>query len=494
MISAELLPPAKSRIWLLSPPALRRAWLTMDQNPAAQAFAVSGIGRFVVWGAFCAALALTGQLSNAALGLTALTLLGIIAVPALRLPILTGASAFFFLLRPFRIDGWTNLTAQSATSLGVPTLALQSAAAAVVILFALAFLIWQRRFPQAFAARRPVIGLIGIWFALLAAAFVSPAGGALSSALWAFTGVLVSSLWILAYAAVDNKGKDPTPVWGRAALMRPFWGGSAAPIGKSFGYLNKFDAKDGTALGITRLKALKLAVWALILYGLLTVVEYALTSLFGVPKLQSAIMAFAAGEPLPVATSWASLVSNYFVDLLIISVWGHLIVATVRMCGYRIPRNTVNPLASRTLAEFWNRYFFYFKELLVDLFFYPAFLRFFKKQPKLRVAFATLCAAGLGNFLYHFMRETYIFADRPFWEAMMVFQSAAFYSLVLAAGLIVSQLRKKKPQPEDGVWAYHIRPRLGVIAFFCFLKVFDDISGEGTLAERAGFFTHLFAL
>ncbi|MEM9678101.1 MAG: hypothetical protein AAF890_08590 [Pseudomonadota bacterium] len=466
----------------------------MDQNPSAQVFAVSPVGRFVVLAAFCAAIALTGQLSTAAMGLVTLSLIGIIALPAHRLLVLTGASAFFFLLRPFRIDGWTNLTADKASALGLPTLALQGTAAATVILFAFAFMTWQRRYHSAFAAKRPVMGLILIWFSVLGTALLLPSGSALSATLWVFSGVFISSLWIFAYAAVDNKGKDPAPIWSRAALMRPFWGGSAAPIGKSFGYLNKFDAKDETALAVTRLKALKLAVWALILFAVLTAVEYVLQDVFGLPKLQSAILAYAAGNPMPITTNWASLLSNYFVDLLIISVWGHLIVAIVRMSGYCIPRNTVNPLASRTLAEFWNRYFFYFKELLVDLFFYPAFLRFFKKQPKLRIAFATLCAAGLGNFLYHFMRETYIFADRPFAEAMMVFQSAAFYSLALAAGLIISQLRKKKPQPKDGFWAYHVRPRLGVIAFFCFLKVFDDITGEGTLAERAGFFFNLFVL
>ena len=159
----------------------------------------------------------------------------------------------------------------------------------------------------------------------------------------------------------------------------------------------------------------------------------------------------------------------------------------MRLAGWRIPRNTRNPLASRTLAEFWNRYFFYFKEMLVDFFFYPAFQRFFKGNVKLRIAFATLCAAGLGNFLYHFMRETYVFADGDVWAKLAIFQSAAFYSLALAAGLIVSQWHGAKPKPKDGFLAYHVWPRLNVIAFFCFLKIFDDITGEGTFSERARF-------
>ena len=132
--------------------------------------------------------------------------------------------------------------------------------------------------------------------------------------------------------------------------------------------------------------------------------------------------------------------------------------------------------------------------MLVDFFFYPAFQRFFKKQPKLRIAFATLCAAGIGNFLYHFMRETWVFAWTPALETLPKFYSAIFYSLVLAIGLIVSQLRGRKPKPEDGFFAYHVRPRLGVILFFCMLKVFDDISGQGTFGERLTFFVSLFGV
>ena len=35
-------------------------------------------------------------------------------------------------------------------------------------------------------------------------------------------------------------------------------------------------------------------------------------------------------------------------------------IACVRMAGFRALRNTYRPLESRTVAEFWNRYAFYF--------------------------------------------------------------------------------------------------------------------------------------
>src|SRR6202790_3933785 len=99
---------------------------------------------------------------------------------------------------------------------------------------------------------------------------------------------------------------------------------------------------------------------------------------------------------------WASLVTAFLEEVFYISVWGHRIVACCRMAGFNALRNTYRPLSSRTVAEFFNRYYFYFKELLVDFFFYPVFLRYFKKNYKLRVVVSIFAAACFGNALYHF--------------------------------------------------------------------------------------------
>ena len=480
----------------LSPIKLRKAWLGIDENDRAVEFASSQVGAFAVCLAVIAALGLSFQLSFSALGLVSVSLLAMVALPSHRLLILSGASLFYFALRPFRIDGWSQLLRAKAEAISfLPhPLVLQFGAVGIVLALSLLFLLWQKKYSHATAAKRPVLTLCLLWGAMLLVALLTTTGSLINSIMWSVVGVSISSLWILAYSAVDAKGKDQTSTVSRAVFLRPFWGGGAAPIGKSYGYLNRFAAKSDDELAVTRLKALKLAVWALLLTAVLKIVTYVAYDVIGLTELQTAILAHANGSALPSSVNWGSLIANYLIDLLIISVWGHFIVSIVRMCGYRIPRNTVNPLASRTLAEFWNRYFFYFKELLVDFFFYPAFTKFFKKNLKLRIAFATLCAAGLGNFMYHFMRETYVFAEGDLLEKFTIFQSAAFYSLALAAGLIVSQWRGKKVAPEDGFFNYHVWPRVNVIAFFCFLKIFDDISGQGSLSERASFAVSLFGV
>ena len=467
----------------------RNQWLTMDTNPAAVAFAASRRGATVLWLVFCAVIALSGQVSVANQALAAAAILAVIHFPGWRMQIVTGASVLFFLARPFRIEQWRTLTDDLAAGLplAVDGDMLRLAGAALFLAFAAGFLTFARRAPGSLAARRPLLTLLLIWVAVLLSAMAAPSGGWTSAGLWTMTGVGISSVWMLAYAAADQKSGVAVPAYARAGMARPFWGGGAEGIGKSWGYLAKFDARTPEALGATRLKAVKLAVWALILTGIWQAAELVFRGWLGLQSIDGAVLDHAAGRQAGLVHAWASLVTSYLIDLLIISVWGHLIVAVVRMLGWGIPRNTRAPLASRTLAEFWNRYFFYFKEMLVDFFFYPAFVRWFKKSPKLRIAFATFCAAGAGNLLFHVMRETHVFATLGTMEALSQFQSAVFYSLALATGLIISQWRGVKLSPEMGFWRWHVLPRVNVFMFFCFLKIFDDLSGHGTFAERAAF-------
>jgi len=474
---------------------LRSAWLGIHENRKAIEFVQTPVGSLTLCTTVVLVISASQQLSVAALGLVFVTLLGMVLFPSRGLAILGASSAFYFAMRPFRIDGWSQLLKEQSGVLPFGgTMGLQLISVLTVFAVALGFLALQQKKPGLILSKRPVLALVSSWFGLFAVSLFVMPGTKSHALLWGVLGVWVSSIWIFAYSAVDAKGKDVTPLPMRALFLRPFWGGSAAPIGKSFGFLNRFAANDAESLAVTRLKALKLAVWALILTGILNASEFLAYDLLQLQVLQTAIVAHADGRSFGTAVNWSSLIANYFIDLLIISVWGHFIVTIVRMAGYRIPRNTVNPLASRTLAEFWNRYFYYFKELLVDFFFYPAFTRFFKSNLKLRIAFATFCAAGLGNFLYHFMRETYVFADGVSLETLAIFQSAVFYSLALALGLIISQLRNKKVRPQDGWFHYHVLPRFNVFFFFCFLKIFDDITGEGSFLQRADFAASLFGV
>ena len=48
-----------------------------------------------------------------------------------------------------------------------------------------------------------------------------------------------------------------------------------------------------------------------------------------------------------------------------------------------------------TVVGFWNRYYYYFKEIMVDFFFFPTFVSWFRKRPVLRLFAAVFMAVAV---------------------------------------------------------------------------------------------------
>ncbi len=168
---------------------------------------------------------------------------------------------------------------------------------------------------------------------------------------------------------------------------------------------------------------------------------------------------FLKGDDVPAPFGVLSIVANFPEQLLDIAVWGHAIVATARLAGFRVLRNTYRPLSSRTIAEFWNRYYYFFKEILVNVYFYPTYVRCFKRHPRLRLAFATFMAAGVGNFFFHILLDVRVMAEAGLIGTLKLFQTYAFYCVVLAGGIVISQLRARRPDRKRGLAAWAIRSR-----------------------------------
>lgn len=177
------------------------------------------------------------------------------------------------------------------------------------------------------------------------------------------------------------------------------------------------------------------------------------------------------------------------------AVWGGAIVACARLAGFRLLRNTYRPLESTSLAEFWNRYYFYYKELLVDHFFYPVFLRYFRANRKLRMFFATFMAACVGNLIFHFIRDIRFVAELGWWKALSGEASHAFYTFLLALGVGVSQMRAHNRERSRGWLRGRVLPCAWVVLFFCVLHVFDaPLDRVHSIWQRADFLSYLMGM
>ncbi len=351
-----------------------------------------------------------------------------------------------------------------------------------------------RRSPDGLLARRPVQVLLATEALLCALASAPFVHGAPRVALWAALSVLAAYTWFLAYAIVDQRSRQPSPLPFAFGAMHPFWGSSATPLGKGPTLLRRVQPRDANELAVTQLKGLKLLAWSVVLAATHRAAAWLLEERLGVPRLEAVQAAFVRGEAPGLAIGWISLGWAVASAALRLAVWGHQAIAIARLAGFRLPRNTWRPLASRTLADFWNRYYYYFKELLVEFFFLPTFLRAFRARPRLRVFVATFMAAGVGNAVYHFVRDLHLVATHGLAWAVGSYASYAFYCAALATGIALSQLRATSGRPAPTGRFAAIRGGLVVWTVVLLLHPFGNETRELSLAQRFAFVASLFGV
>jgi hypothetical protein len=365
---------------------------------------------------------------------------------------------------------------------------------AIVLAFAAALFWMAIRFRDSWFGRRPVATwLTGFALTVLAASYL-PRGTSLRNVSWEFLAVAGTYVWFIAYSLLDvtSKSRDSFP--RQLGTYQPFWGSTNTPFPKGAAYLRRIEAKNPEQLAISQLKGLKLLAWAIVLDLFMT---YAFTPFLhgylGIPFYEFAFYQSVHRLHFSCYMGWASLISEFLETMLALTIVGHTVIAVCRMAGFLALRNTYRPLSSRTLAEFWNRYYYYFKELLVDCFFYPTFMRYFKNYPRWRLFAATFAAAGFGNAFFHFFRDLNYIDQLGFWRALAGYQSSIFYMTVLAIGIGISQVRQREVK-NVGWIRDNLLPMLSVTSFFCILRVFDYTHQRYPISESFRFLGHLLNL
>jgi hypothetical protein len=340
----------------------------------------------------------------------------------------------------------------------------------------------QRRFSLALPSRWPVLSLMLLYFgSLLLGDYLN---GYPRVWLYSFVNALGAYVWYLAYALRDNDPSQRSPLWFELATFHPFYSGTWLPIGLGAANLRHLEAKNSRELAICQLKGIKLLLDCLMLLLLWKYIPqmYAATGLTHFASL--------APDQLQARCTrlqcWALLLCGFLETCLAAAVFGNLLVASARMGGFQLLQQTYKPLRARSLTDFWNRISYYFKQTVVDLFFYPAFLGYFKKIPLLRWVFAIFMAAAVGNVAYHFRQFPDLAAAGGLVQTFQNMQVYFVYCAVLCLGLSLSHFSKKTGQNH----------RLGVLTrivlFYSLLHIFDSV--QGSLSSRFSFLGYLFGL
>jgi D-alanyl-lipoteichoic acid acyltransferase DltB (MBOAT superfamily) len=355
------------------------------------------------------------------------------------------------------------------------------------------------RWPQGWVGRSPRLSLLCIFGATVVAARLAPA--AISNLLWALLASLSICLWIFSLALTDRAVLDRTStkkysaLWPNAAMLFSFFPtalASTTPFFKRPSAMRRMEANSPEERAVVQLKGLKLLAWSLLL-SLVWATADTISGAIGIPKLQDAIAASSAHHAPAWYVCWASLLAGFLDVVLRTAIFGNTIVAGARLAGFRLLRNSYKPLEARTIADFWNRFYFYFKELVADFFFYPVYMRCFKKHPRVRILFATWVAVGLGVPLFHFVRDINVVREIGLWQAVTGYHVFLAYATMLAIGIGISQVRKTTaPRVSQGsLLTTRVIPLAGVILFFCITEVFDDTRRNVPIQEHLLFLTRL---
>jgi hypothetical protein len=370
-----------------------------------------------------------------------------------------------------------------------------------------AYLLMLRRFPQSPIARRPILSLLFLFGTMLIVVSMAP----LSGPAWFFavTATMAFSqyLWFFAYTIVENaSAKKPLDAKNQFGAWRPFWGFTSVPYGKGNAYLTRIEAKNDQQLAEIQLRGLKLLLRAACLTIILAVglkLIYRSTGSFTkvplmtenplIPPYYQALEMMKSGEPYSLLQRWLALWASFFLRVTVLAIWGHKVIAILRMAGFDAFRNTYRPFSSTSIADLFNRVYYYFKELLVTFFFYPTYLRYFKNYPKLRLFTATLAAAGFGNFLFHFLRDSDNFLVMGPIGALKFYLPYAVYALLLGTAIALSQMRTLSRVKSPATTRFRRFTAIaGVLLFYTFICIFEEPNAQHNLTDYKNYFLSLF--
>jgi hypothetical protein len=420
--------------------------------------------------------------------------------PSRRRALLALAALYVVVKRPLR-DMLPALDPRTAPAL-----------AAVVILLclalALALYLAARRFPAlpAFVRGRPQISLHALFWALVLVGWLGLFGAGAGAILWG--GLILALpflLWRFGYLLMSGqRGRiADTRFSDHLLYLYPAYGGTNTPYGKGIDHLARSEARTEEALARSQLAGFKLLILAWIydhgldlMAGLVHGQASGLLATYGLglPRLESLIPA-GARPSLPAA--WAAVYLGLVWEVLKLAVRGHEIVGVLRLFGFNIFRNTYKPLLAPSLVEFWNRYHYYFKELLVEFFFFPCYVRRFRRSPRLRMFAATFAAAGFGNLYYHLLQQDAFLLTGNWATLSPWIETRSVYCGVLALGIYVSMRREQRRRGAvagtAAGWAVRLRRIAGVWTFFALLNIWGDSASAG-FADRAAFMLALVGL
>ena len=259
-------------------------------------------------------------------------------------------------------------------------------------------------------------------------------------------------------------------------------------------------------VALARIKGLKLLYWGVVLTFVRDLIEaiayggsrwpilYDLRTPFGyVPPIAHALSMIRYTE-FSVIQAWSIVLIDFAMLTVTFVASGHVAVGVYRMLGFDLPRNTQHLFKTRSVADFFQRYYHFYKEFILKYFFYPAFFLGPRAYPRLRIFLATLLSVGVVNGLVGFFLDySPSGIEYSLLNELNSNKSHLIYCLLMSAGIAASLILNldRTPEPISGLRRLWILLR--VFMFFAVIRVFDLSIMDSALHNWA-LFMNLFGI
>lgn len=200
---------------------------------------------------------------------------------------------------------------------------------------------------------------------------------------------------------------------------------------------------------------------------------------------------FDRGLTPDVSAVWFVLIYEFLSFYFLWTAVAHLKVGLWRLFGYDIEPHFQRPFASTNLVEWWGRYSYYYRAFLVQAFYYPVYLRYFKRRPYLRIFVATFAAAGLGNLVYHLVYAGLYHGATP--EVLVPRLRAFPYYLIIGFAIAFTQVwlvaRRRRGRRPRRAWTWDrkisldILAVIGTVGFFVLVRPFHHLPKDESIMD-----------
>jgi len=271
----------------------------------------------------------------------------------------------------------------------------------------------------------------------------------------------------------------------------PNWGW-AVTIPQGYAYVNaRFLSEDKNRIVLGGLQLLGIALFYLVAWNWMIRLLIDVLTRYGVEVYEASIRVMAYQFSLGHEISTASVLLTTLLELaayvLVFAGVVHFKVGIWRICGYHIEPHFNKPWLATNLMSFWTRFAYHYREFLVRVFYYPVFFHFRKLHPDLRIALASMAAAGLGNLAAHLVGASLTKGMELESIGVVFFTWPYFFLLGLGIAISLIFIRHRRNRRRawalDRWFAVDLLAAYATIQYFALIHIFARPSPANSLED-----------